>query len=374
MGICTGLDLQLIPWQLERLEVSRHSQNFAEAEINFWIVGIVGLTKRNKHRMKTWTDCFKYDPVLPLIECKDQSISLSAQRDLLGKGIPLQDLWNLPEPLKILRKQKKNGSWEYPGPKEQIRKKEDYHQIETYRNLGYLIEEFGFTRNHSTIQNAAEYLFTFQTDEGDFRGIYGNQYTPNYTAGIAELLIKAGYAQDERISNVFKWLISIRQSDGGWAIPFRTHNYNLDIISTNTKKIQTDSSKPFSHMITGIVLRAFAAHPSNRKSKEAMEAGKLLLSGFFKKDNYPDRGGKEYWLRFTFPFWFTDLISALDTLSVLGFSEDEHEIEKAFDWFVSQQKKDGKWELKILKGQNKDVIQSWLGLAICRIFKRVHEK
>jgi hypothetical protein len=69
------------------------------------------------------------------------------------------------------------------------------------------------TRAHPAVQRAAECLFSFQTDEGDFRGIYGTQYTPHYTAGIMELLIKAGYANDERIARGFAWLLSMRQRD-----------------------------------------------------------------------------------------------------------------------------------------------------------------
>lgn len=127
-------------------------------------------------------------------------------------------------------------------------------------------------------------------------------------------------------------------------------------------------------MVTGVVLRAFAAHPSNRKLTEPKEAGWLLLSGLFKKDNYSDRAGQEYWLRFTFPFWYTDLISALDTLSLLGFSNQEPEMEKALHWFVAHQGKNGMWDLRISKGQNKDVTEAWLCLAICRVFKRLYEK
>lgn len=321
-----------------------------------------------------WQDIFKYNPVVPLIEFNDKAVSLATQRDLLNKRISLQDLWQLTEPQNILRKQNKNGSWEYPGGKKHIRTKENYNQLETYRNLGILIEKFGFTNQHFAIQNAAEYLFTFQTKEGDFRGIYGNQYTPNYTAGITELLIKAGYERDKRIKKVFEWLISIRQSDGGWAIPFRTRNYNLNVISTNPRTIKPDVLKQFSHMVTGVVLRAFAAHPSRRNSAEAKEGGWLLLSSLFKKDSYADRAGQEYWLRFTFPFWFTDLISALDTLSLLGFSNQEPEIKKALHWFVTHQRKNGMWDLRITKGQNKDLTQAWLCLAICRAFKRFHEK
>jgi hypothetical protein len=165
-------------------------------------------------------------------------------------------------------------------------------------------------------------------------------------------------------------LISIRQNDGGWAIPFRTKNYGIKVISTHPETIEPDRSKPFSHMITGVVLRAFSAHPEYRKSKEAKQAGKLLLLNLFNKDNYPDRAGADYWLRFTYPFWFTDLISALDSLSLLKFSKQEPHIGKAMGWFIRHQQRDGLWKLKILKGQHKDVLQLWLALAICRIFKR----
>ena len=127
-------------------------------------------------------------------------------------------------------------------------------------------------------------------------------------------------------------------------------------------------------MVTGVVLRAFAAHAEYKKSNAANTAGKLLLTSLFKKDNYPDRSGREYWLKFTFPFWFTDLISAMDTLSLLSFSRKELEIEKALTWLIQQQKRNGMWKLKILKGQNRNIIQAWLSLTICKIFKRFYEK
>jgi hypothetical protein len=36
------------------------------------------------------------------------------------------------------------------------------------------------------------------------------QYTPNYSAAIMELLIKAGYSTDVRTEKGFQWLLSIR--------------------------------------------------------------------------------------------------------------------------------------------------------------------
>lgn len=310
----------------------------------------------------------------PLLASENRAIVLFAKRDLLDKTIQAEGLWQLPEVQKILKRQKPVGCWVYPGGNEQVRSEENYNQLETYRNVGVLVEQYGLNKKHPAMQKAAEYLFAFQTREGDFRGIYGDQYSPNYSAGIAELLIKAGYQDDARIQKVFKWLLSIRQEDGGWAIPLRTQNCNLDVITGHPGTMQPDRSKPFSHMVTGVVLRAFAAHPTYRKSKEAELAGQLLVSNLFKADNYTDRAAPSFWLGFSFPFWFTDLISALDSLSLLGFSKNTPQIERALQWFIDNQQETGMWKLKLLKGRNRDLLQLWLTLAICRIFKRFYSE
>lgn len=320
--------------------------------------------------MQKWSDSLNYNPVSPLLNCGDKSISLFARRDLTGEKVSVHELWQIPDAQKILRRQKSNGSWHYPGGNEKIRTAENYNQLESYRNLGVLVEAFGFDNTHSAIKKAAEYLFSFQSREGDFRGIYGSQFSPNYSAGIGELLIKAGYEDHPAIKKMFSWLLTIRQKDGGWTIPFRTRKYKIDAIVKLKKPVDPDATKPFSHLITGVVLRAFAAHPYYKNTQAAGTAGKLLLSSLFKKDNYPDRGGVEYWTRFSFPFWFTDLISAMDSLSLLGYSKQEPQIDRVLQWFIKNQQKDGLWDLKILKGQNKGIIRYWLSLAICRIFKR----
>ena len=131
-------------------------------------------------------------------------------------------LWELPEARRVVGRQSQNGSWRYAGGKHSIRSQENYDQLETFRQLGILVEKFGFTRQHPSIERAATYLLSFQTDEGDLRGIYGNQYATTYVGAILELLIKAGYADDPRIANALSWLLAMRQNDGGWAIPVRT--------------------------------------------------------------------------------------------------------------------------------------------------------
>jgi squalene cyclase len=328
--------------------------------------------------MSNWIRQLRFNPIHVLAECENEAISYFARRDLLDQPAePVYALWKLPEVTKLLAKQKIDGSWKYHGGKETIRSQENYDQLETYKTLGILVEKYGFTSEHPAIQEAADFLFSFQTEEGDFRGIYGNQYTPNYSAGIMELLIKAGYGNDEQIERGFKWLLGMRQNDGGWAVPTRTLRGEdaITLMQAMRKRepIQPDRSKPFSHLVTGIVLRAFAAHPTYQNMTEAKRAGELLKTRFFKSDTYPDRKDSSFWTKFTYPFWFTDLLSSLDSLSTLGFSSEDLQVKEALQWFINGQQEDGLWKVKLLKSGGDKNLRLWVSLAICRVFKRVYK-
>ena len=93
---------------------------------------------------------------------------------------------------------------------------------------------------------------------------------------------------------------------------------------------------------------------------------------FFERDKYVDRQGVEFWLKFSFPFWFTDLLSAMDSLSLIGIEKENPKIRKAFGWFASKQQKKGAWELKTVRAKDKD-LDYWIALAICRVFKRFYD-
>lgn len=314
----------------------------------------------------------RYDPIPALLDSGDEAISYFTKRDLLevtSEGP--QALWQLPMAGKIVGRQRSDGGWQYPGGNHALRSAENYDQLETFRNLGYLVELFGFTVMHPAIVEAIDFLFGFQTDEGDIRGILGNQYAPYYTAAMVELFLKAGLTDDPRIERVFEWLESVRQDDGGWAIPLRTRGEKLDIIAMEAPSVKPDTSRPFSWLVTGVVLRAYAAHPLRKGSEAARVAADLLAGKFFLRDNYSDRAAPEYWLRFTYPFWFTDLISATDSLTKLGFTRDDPHVEQAVEWFIEHQGTEGLWELKSLKNNSKFRNDLWLSLSICRILKRL---
>lgn len=327
--------------------------------------------------MDSWQAQLKYDPIPKLLSSGNEAITYFTKRDILEVEVEsVKVLWGLSGVQRILNKQRENGSWEYRGSQHtRIRSDEDYDQLETYRILGILVEKYGLNKEQEAIRKTADFLFSRQSEAGDFRGIYNNQYSPNYSAAIMELLIKAGYDDDPQIEKGFKWLLSIRQHDGGWAIPLRTvgKEYgSLDKAFNETKTVEPDKSKPFSHLATGVVLRAFSAHPSYRESKEAQLAGELLKSRFFKADKYADRKHSSFWTKLKYPFWFTDILSSLDSLSLLEFAKDDPQIKTALDWFLVNQHEDGIWRspFKMLDRE----LDLWVTLAACRVLKRFYEK
>ena len=339
--------------------------------------------------MADWISKFKYDPIIPLLESEDDAIIYFTKRDLLDdKEGSIDSVWDLSEVLKILKIQLDDGSWPSRG------KTDDnfgvkYPLIETWKHLRFLIQQYEMDSNHIAIKKATEFIFSCQTDEGDIRGILANQYAPYYTGAIMYLLIKAGYEEDPRIEKGFKWLLEMRQNDGGWVIGspgmIGLSNITLsernDLVTNKARKTVKafDKSKPFSAAGTGMVLRAFSVHPIYKKSEEALIAAKLLKSKFFKKDKWTSYQHPDNWIRFQYPFWWTNLVSAMDSLSLMGFPKEDEDVKKGLNWFISHQERDGLWKIsysQIHKApDNKKTFNNrlWITLAICRIFKRFYE-
>ena len=328
--------------------------------------------------MNDWRKPLKYDPLPPLLSSTSEAIGYFARRDLSGDQVDsVQYLWHLPQAQRIFKKQQDDGSWPRPG--EQKHAAINYHLIETWRQFRFLIEYYEFTRENPRIEQAAEYLFSCQTVDGEIRGMLANQYATYYTGAIMALLIKAGYENDPRIEKGFDWLLSMRQDDCGWSIPLITHKFDREtqyrLTSDYVKPIEPDRTKPFSHNWTGMVLRAFAVHGKHRKSEAARTAANLLKSRFFQKDCYSSYQAASYWIRFEYPFWWNNLVSALDSISLIGASKEDDDIQRALMWFVDHQCEDGLWKVSYVKGKEKDTAKAremklWVTLAICRIFKR----
>jgi hypothetical protein len=333
--------------------------------------------------MNTWRSHLKYDPLPPMLSSAKEALIYFARRDLLDEEVgSIDQLWQLPEAQKILKKQLSNGSWPRSG--ENKHPAINYQLIETWRWFRYLIEIYGFRRQNPKASLAAEYFFSCQTNEGDFRGFLANQYATYYTGAILALLVQVGYEQDPRVEKCFQWLLRMRQTDQGWSVPMITHKLDREtwyhLSSEYAEPLEPDLTKPFSHNATGMILRAFVVHPAYQNSEAAITAGNLLKSRFFQEDAYTSYQSADYWVRFEYPFWWNNLVSAMDSLSRMGFSKDDPEINLALDWFRDHQQDDGLWKVSYMEPekQEKDtpkirVTKLWISLAICRIFKRLYD-
>lgn len=315
------------------------------------------------------------DPLPALLAWQDPALTWFVQRDLLETAVgQVEALWDLPEPGRLVGKQQTNGSWRYPGKSDHPAPSANYNLLETYRTLRILVEMYAFQRSQPALASAAEYIFTCQADEGDLRGILGNQYMPYYHAAILELLIKAGYADDPRTHKGLRWLLTMRQADGGWIVP-------VQLVPASRKNdqlwegapVRPDRSRPHAHLATGMILRAFAAHPDYRQLAEVFIAGERLKERFFQPDKYYDRKAPGYWLKFQFPFWWPNLLTSLDSLSSLGFDRQDLAIARGLAWFADHQSPDGLWETGYGLGRSAERMRRWVGLAICRMLSKFFE-
>ena len=319
----------------------------------------------------------KYDPRPSLQTIQSKNLRFFIDRDIFELDVgSASKLWDDPAVLKILKKQLPDGSWPDKNAKKHVDAHTNYRLVETYRNLRVLIEVFGMDRTHSAVENAVEYIFSTQTDEGDFRGIYGRQYSPNYTGGLLELIVMSGYFEDKRVDKAFHWFLKIQQKDGGWTLPMQTWDKKArDWDEYVDKDILTfQPEKPFAHFVTGIVLRAFANHPSFSHHPDAQKAGELITTRFFKEDKYPSYKSAKTWTRYTFPFWWNDLIAVLDALAKMGFSISNAGMKRAAYYYYGEQQSTGLWNFDILQSKSLQDIPLWLNYRLCLILKQIIKK
>jgi len=316
-----------------------------------------------------WTENLRWNPIPVLLGTDDKALIYYTERDLLSlDNESAEKLWNFPIARKILSRQRSDGSWFYKGIRPGDEFGEAYELLETWKTLRVLVEMFGFNRSHPAISHSAEFIFSYQTGGGDIRGILSNQYMPYYMGAILEILIKAGYEKDERVEKGIKWLLNKRQEDGGWISPLLLHKMKDYYRLCTQPPIEPQRDMPFSHMVTGMVIRAFTAHPCYKKTPEAKYVGKLLKGRFFQKDVYTSRKAESYWFKFQFPFWWTSLLTVMDSLMRMEFSKQDEDIQKGLKWLIENQSEDGLW--KASYGKSGEAIQDyWTTYAVCRVLK-----
>ncbi len=320
--------------------------------------------------LDNWKSLLAIDPVKVLLTAKDPILTALVRRDLLDENIQLVPDNN--EIKQIIKRQQPDGSWKFKSKSVALYPSINHDLVETFKSFRILVGKYEMDRSDSAVAKCAAYVFSCQTAEGDIRGILGRQYMPYYCGLLLELLIRAGYANDDRVETAMNWLAGQRQKDGGWVVPLQTVKVNkLDNATYAADPVRADENLSSSHQATGMALRAFAVHPVYKNSGVAKKAGELLKSRILKPDKYNDRKTPEYWIKFQYPYWWNTLLSSLDTLYSIGFTLKDKDIEKGIEWFLTHQDNSGLWPTKFDKGEKEKVAlnKMWIAYDICRILK-----
>jgi hypothetical protein len=133
--------------------------------------------------------------------------------------------------------------------------------------------------------------------------------------------------------------------------------------------LEPDRTRPSSHLVTGIVLRALAAHPGYRDGPDARAAAGLLASRLFEPDTYPDRRAAAYWEKLRFPFRWTDIASALDAMLLVGIDIHTPAIARALAWLTERQDEHGLWRSASPMAAPPH-IHHWTSFAVARVLRR----
>jgi hypothetical protein len=297
------------------------------------------------------------------------------KKDILNVPIDREDknMRKFAARVRILETQKPDGSWWEKRSDTPLYWERTLYRVDTLRNL-YRLYDYGCSAREEGIQRSLEFLFSLQSKEGDFRGTVLNVYTPTFHALALELLCLYGLDRDRRVQKGFRWILDNRQKDGGWALYHpRASQCGASSIASHWanprgQPFKPRKSQPFSHHVTGMVLRAFAESPTWRGSKEARQAGEMLLSCFFHDEVYEDKTFPSDWEKICYPFWNTDLLGSLDSLSKVGFSAENETIQKGLAWLQGKQNGQGFWECGSEKASLEDHL--WVTLAVLRALRR----
>jgi len=178
---------------------------------------------------------------------------------------------------KTLKLQRKNGSWTSkttgsiaPGGDIQL-------TSQILVKLAYL----EFPSTNQTIKKAVEFIFSQQNKDGSWplpkikekNELEGYDMQPLQTIVPLEGIAAAGYAQDNRAENAYKWLLNQRLEDGAWPVGISNGVYG---------GIAGYRSLPHSRWgcrsTTIGALNCLSYHPIRRTSDEAKTALDLVLS------------------------------------------------------------------------------------------------
>jgi hypothetical protein len=284
-----------------------------------------------------WRARLGRDPVPILLRDGSPALSARVRRDLIDdeEAPREEELVTYPEVKAFLRKQEGSGAFPAKPPEKTLGSQKFGRAVATIRGLERLAD-FGLGRTHPAVEKAASLLLSSQAADGGIADLALGETPDSRSKSVAlhfhgwalAALCRTGHDDDERIAKGFRFLQASRQADGGWA----------------WRGVRTDSAaRPSAHLVTGMALRAFAASPSRRTSREAKRAAELLATRFLQRDRYPDRQAASFWEQLSEPRFYTDVLDALDGVTAVGLGKENSGVRTAEAYLRGRQSPDGLW-------------------------------
>jgi hypothetical protein len=284
-----------------------------------------------------WRARLARDPLPNLLREGPPSLSARIRRELIDDDEAPRDAEVLafPDVKAFLKKQTKKGDFPAKPAEKALGNDRFASTLATCRALERLAE-LGLGSEQPAVMSAAEFVLETQAKDGGIAALAIGEKKEDKAKMVAvhfqgwalAALCRAGLDGDERVAEGFKFLLQWRQADGGWA----------------WRGVRCDSSaRPSSHLITGMALRAFAASPSRRTSREARRAAELLATRFLQPDRYPDRKAPIYWEQLSEPRFYVDMLDALDTVTSVGLGKENSGVRTAEAYVRGRQSPDGLW-------------------------------
>jgi hypothetical protein len=289
-----------------------------------------------------WRARLASDPIPRLLREGSESVLARVRRDLIddSEAPTAKEIAEYSEVKSLLRKMEKDGSFAPRAPDKAMGPGRFATALATLRALDRLAD-FGLRLEPgdgvgSPLNKVAGCLLSSQGADGGIADLGLGETPKARPKGVAlhfqgwavSALCRCGFEGDPRVEKAFQFLLERRQDDGGWA----------------WRGVRTDSAaRPSSHLVTGMVLRAFASSTARRASREARRAAELLATRFLQPDRYEDRKAPSYWEMLTEPRFYTDVLDALDTITAIGLGKENSGVRTAEAYLRSRQAGDGLW-------------------------------
>jgi len=329
--------------------------------------------------MSGWRARLARDPIPNLLREGTPAIVTRVRRDLIddSEAPAVEELWNDPEVLLMTKQLGKTGAMVPDEFDKELGNAKFASVLATIRfidrlcDIGLVISPEGAGKP-TVLHKACEFVLKSATEDGGIAdlilgetpAVRGKTVALHFQGWALSALCRAGYDDDARVQKGFDFLLAHRQHDGGWA----------------WRGVRTESAaRPSSHLITGMVLRAFASSKIRRVSREPRRAAELIATRFLQPDRYDDRKAASHWEDIAEPRFWVDVLGALDSVTAIGLGKENSGVRTAEAYVRGRQAEDGFWYpgppdkgAKAAASERDKLAALWLTLRVLLTLRRIN--